>query len=98
MSKEMWVFHRKICLNTGYNNRHIMFIELTEIITDGLQSYQNNKNKLRKILVNVTKIQSVYADTLGKTIIQLRRENIKTEESYEQVVTQIKESMHNGNV
>ena len=75
-----------------------MFIELTEIITDGLQSYQNSKNKLRKILVNVTKIQSVYADTLGKTIIQLRRENIKTEESYEQVVTQIKESIHYGNV
>ena len=75
-----------------------MFIELTEIITDGLQSYQNNKNKLRKILVNVTKIQSVYPDISGKTIIQLRRENIKTEESYEQVVTQIKESIHYGNV
>ena len=75
-----------------------MFIELTEIITDGLQSYQNSKNKLRKILVNVTKIQSVYPDISGKTIIQLRRENIKTDESYEQVVTQIKESMHNGNV
>ena len=75
-----------------------MFIELTEIITDGLQSYQNSKNKLRKILVNVTKIQSVYPDISGKTIIQLRRENIKTEESYEQVVTQIKESIHYGNV
>tara|TARA_B100000519_G_C14139394_1_gene389110 strand:- start:305 stop:532 length:228 start_codon:yes stop_codon:yes gene_type:complete len=75
-----------------------MFIELTEIITDGLQSYQNNKNKLRKILVNVTKIQSVYPDSAGKTIIQLRRENVKAEESYEQVVTQIKESMHDGNV
>jgi len=75
-----------------------MFIELTEIITDGLQSYQNSKNKLRKILVNVTKIQSVYPDSAGKTIIQLRRENVKAEESYEQVVTQIKESMHDGNV
>ena len=53
---------------------------------------------LRKILVNVTKIQSVYPDISGKTIIQLRRENIKTEESYEQVVTQIKESIHYGNV
>ena len=75
-----------------------MFIELTEIIIDGLQSYQNSKNKLRKILVNVTKIQSVYPDSAGKTIIQLRRENVKAEESYEQVVTQIKESMHDGNV
>jgi hypothetical protein len=75
-----------------------MFIELTEIITDGLQSYQNSKNKLRKILVNVTKIQSIYPDSAGKTIIQLRRESVKAEESYEQVVTQIKESMHDGNV
>lgn len=75
-----------------------MFIELTEIITDGLQSYQNSKNKLRKILVNVTKIQSIYPDSTGKTIVQLRRESVKAEESYEQVVTQIKESMHDGNV
>ena len=67
-----------------------MFIELTEIITDGLQSFQNSKSKTRKILVNTTKIQSVYSDSLGKTIIQLRRDNIKVEEDYEQVVAQVK--------
>ena len=67
-----------------------MFIELTEIITDGLQSFQNSKSKTRKILVNATKIQSVYSDSVGKTIVQLRRDNIKVEESYEQVVAQIK--------
>ena len=67
-----------------------MFIQLTEIITDGLQSFQNSKNKTRKILVNTTKIQSVYPDSVGKTIIQLRRDNIKVEEDYEQVVAQVK--------
>mgnify|MGYP001386302605 FL=1 len=66
-----------------------MFIELTEIITDGLQSFQNSKSKIRKILVNTTKIQSIYPDSVGKTIIQLRRDNIKVEESYEQVAEQI---------
>ena len=66
-----------------------MFIELTEIVTDGLQSFQNSKSKTRKILVNTTKIQSVYPDSVGKTIIQLRRDNIKVEESYEQVTEQI---------
>ena len=66
-----------------------MFIELTEIITDVLQSFQNSKSKTRKILVNTTKIQSVYPDSAGKTIIQLRRDNIKVEESYEQVTEQI---------
>ena len=67
-----------------------MFIELTEIITDGLQSFQNSKSKTRKILVNATKIQSVYSDNVGKTIVQLRRDNIKVEEDYEQVVAQVK--------
>ena len=66
-----------------------MFIELTEIITDGLQSFQNSKSKTRKILINTIKIQSVYSDSVGKTIIQLRRNNIKVEESYEQVTKQI---------
>ena len=67
-----------------------MFIQLTEIITDGLQSFQNSKSKTRKILVNTTKIQSVYSDSVGKTIVQLRRDNIKVEEDYEQVVAQVK--------
>lgn len=66
-----------------------MFIELTEIITDGLQSFQNSKSKTRKILINTSKIQSIYPDSVGKTIIQLRRDNIKVEESYEQVTEQI---------
>ena len=66
-----------------------MFIELIEIITDGLQSFQNSKSKTRKILINTTKIQSVYSDSVGKTIVQLRRDNIKVEESYEQVTEQI---------
>ena len=66
-----------------------MFIELTEIVTDGLQSFQNSKSKTRKILINTTKIQSIYPDSVGKTIIQLRRDNIKVEESYEQVTEQI---------
>ena len=66
-----------------------MFIELTEIVTDGLQSFQNSKSKTRKILINTSKIQSVYSDSVGKTIIQLRRDNIKVEESYEQVTEQI---------
>ena len=59
-------------------------------MTDGLQSFQNSKSKTRKILVNTTKIQSVYSDSDGKTIIQLRRDNIKVEEDYEQVVAQVK--------
>jgi len=67
-----------------------MFIELTEIITDGLQSFQNSKSKTRKILINTSKIKSVYSDSVGKTIVQLRRDNIKVEEDYEQVVAQVK--------
>ena len=67
-----------------------MFIQLTEIITDGLQSLQNSKSKTRKILINTSKIQSVYSDSVGKTIVQLRRDNIKVEEDYEQVVAQVK--------
>ena len=67
-----------------------MFIQLTEIITDGLQSFQNSKSKTRKILINTSKIQSVYSDSVGKTIVQLRRDNIKVEEDYEQVVAQVK--------
>ena len=67
-----------------------MFIELTEIITDGLQSFQNSKGKTRKILINTSKIQSVYTDSVGKTIVQLRRDNIKVEEDYQQVVAQVK--------
>ena len=48
-----------------------------------------NQNIWLKILINTTKIQSVYSDSVGKTIIQLRRDNIKVEESYEQVTEQI---------
>jgi len=59
-----------------------MFIELTEIVTEGIGSLSNPE---RKISINTSKIQSVYSDSTDRTIIELRRSSIRVKESYDEV-------------
>ena len=59
-----------------------MFIELTEIVTEGIGSLSNPE---RKISINTSKIQSVYSDSTYRTIIELRRSSIRVKESYDEV-------------
>jgi hypothetical protein len=58
-----------------------MFIELTEKIQNNLYS---NEGPRRTISVNADKIQSFFPEKDG-TVVQLRRENVKALEDYEQV-------------
>ena len=53
-----------------------MFRELTETGSLGRD---------RPIYVNVMKIQSLFGDSVGNTVITLRRETIKVTEDYETV-------------
>lgn len=59
-----------------------MFIELTEIVTEGIGSLSNPE---RKILINTSKVQSVYSDSTDRTIIELRRSSIRAKEPYDEV-------------
>jgi hypothetical protein len=66
------------------------FVELTEIVEDGIKSLR------RTIAINPDKIQCAYGESsfrkdksTGYTIIQMRRENIKVEESYDDVLAKI---------
>ena len=59
-----------------------MFIELTEIVADGLGRVSNPE---RKIYVNSSKIQSIPSDSTERTIIEMRRSSIRVKESYEEV-------------
>ena len=59
------------------------FVELTEIVEDGIKSLR------RTIAINPDKIHCAYAETTGYTIIQMRRENIKVEENYDDVLAKI---------
>lgn len=59
-----------------------MFIELTEIVTEGIGSLSNPE---RKILINTSKVQSVYSDSTDRTIIELRRSSIRVKEPYDEV-------------
>ena len=59
-----------------------MFIELTEIVTEGIGSLSNPE---RKISINTSKFQSVYSDSTDRTIIELRRSSIRVKESYDEV-------------
>jgi hypothetical protein len=62
-----------------------MFIELTEIGSLGQD---------RPIYVNVTKIQSLFGDPSGNTLVTLRRETIKVTEDYETVKSLIALNEH----
>lgn len=64
------------------------FIELTEVVTSGLASHMA-KSKRRTIAVNKDKIQCAYPESSGYTILQMRRENIKVEEAYGEVLKKI---------
>jgi|TARA_B100000131_G_scaffold13194_3_gene13677 hypothetical protein len=59
-----------------------MFIELTEIVTEGIGSLSNPE---RKISINTSKIQSIHSDSTDRTIIELRRSSIRVKESYDEV-------------
>ena len=62
-----------------------MFIELTEIVMrDGVSS-PLSKPKERTISINPTKIQSFYEDSIGHTVLGLRRESVKVKQNYEEV-------------
>ena len=62
-----------------------MFIELTEIVTRDKISSHLSKAKERTISINPSKVQSFYADSVDRTILELRRESIKVKESYQEV-------------
>jgi len=63
------------------------FIELTEIVQDRITSI--TKPRRRTIAINPDKIQCAYEETTGYTVIQMRRENIKVEETYADVLAKI---------
>ena len=62
-----------------------MFIELTEIVTRDKISSHLSKPKERTISINASKVQSFYAVSVDRTILELRRESIKVKESYQEV-------------
>jgi len=59
-----------------------MFIELTEIVTEGIGSLSNPE---RNIVINTSKVQTFYSDSSGRTIIELRRSSIRVKETYEEI-------------
>jgi hypothetical protein len=64
------------------------FIELTEVVADRLASHMA-KSKRRTIAVNKDKIQCAYPESSGYTVLQMRRESIKVEEAYDEVLKKI---------
>tara|TARA_Y100001973_G_C5052464_1_gene258394 strand:+ start:458 stop:655 length:198 start_codon:yes stop_codon:yes gene_type:complete len=65
-----------------------MFIELTEIVTEGIGSLSNPE---RNIVINTSKIQTFYADSSKRTVIELRRNSVRVKESYEEVKELLKD-------
>tara|TARA_R110000824_G_scaffold109834_1_gene257718 strand:- start:199 stop:405 length:207 start_codon:yes stop_codon:yes gene_type:complete len=66
-----------------------MFIELTEIVKDGLTTYASVP-KQRPISINVNKIQAFHVEaSTDNCIIEMRRESIKVKEDYEAVKEKI---------
>ncbi len=61
-----------------------MFIEFTEIVMRDRLSTHMSKPKQRSVSVNPNKIQAFWSDTSG-TVLQMRRDQIKVTETYEQV-------------
>ena len=65
-----------------------MFIELTEIVTEGIGSLSNPE---RNIVINTSKIQTFYSDSSKRTVIELRRNSVRVKESYEEVKELLKD-------
>ena len=65
-----------------------MFIELTEIVTEGIGSLSNPE---RNIVINTSKIQTFYSDSSERTVIELRRNSVRVKESYEEVKELLKD-------
>ena len=65
-----------------------MFIELTEIVSDGIGSLSNPE---RNIVINTSKIQTFYKDSSERTFIELRRNSVRVKESYEEVKELLKD-------
>ena len=65
-----------------------MFIELTEIVSDGIGSLTNPE---RNIVINTSKIQTFYTDSSKRTVIELRRNSVRVKESYEEVKELLKD-------
>ncbi len=71
------------------NKNSNKFIELTEIVSSPLASHMTKSLKRRVIAVNKDKIQCAFPEPSGFTVLQMRRENIKVEENYEDVLKKI---------
>ena len=65
-----------------------MFIELTEIVTEGIGRLSNPE---RNIVINTSKIQTFYTDSSERTVIELRRNSVRVKESYEEVKELLKD-------
>lgn len=65
-----------------------MFIELTEIVTEGIGSLSNPE---RNIVINTSKIQTFYKDSSERTVVELRRSSVRVKESYEEVKELLKD-------
>ena len=67
-----------------------MFIELTEIVKEGLHTYAS-KPKERPIYLNVDKIQAIHPSSNNCCVIEMRRESIEVREDYETVKENLRE-------
>ena len=69
------------------------FIQLTEVVSSSLTrtrtSPQVMTRQSRTIAINTDKIQSVFPESSGYTVLQMRRENIRVEEKYEEVLKKL---------
>ena len=69
------------------------FIQLTEVVSSGLTRPRNSPQltnlQSRTITINTDKIQYVFPDSSGYTVLQMRRENIKVEEKYDDVLQKL---------
>jgi hypothetical protein len=64
------------------------FIQLTEVVSSGLSSHLT-KSQRRTITINTDKIQYAFPESSGLTVLQMRRENIKVEEKYDDVLKKL---------
>jgi hypothetical protein len=77
------------CAKHAMKENSNKFIELTEIVASPLTSHMAKSLKRRVIAVNKDKIQYAFPEPSGFTVLQMRRENIKVEENYEDVLKKI---------
>tara|TARA_Y100000361_G_scaffold143734_1_gene151062 strand:+ start:542 stop:811 length:270 start_codon:yes stop_codon:yes gene_type:complete len=77
------------CAKHAMKENSNKFIELTEIVTMAKSLKSPLTSQRRVIAVNKDKIQCAFPEPSGFTVLQMRRENIKVEENYEDVLKKI---------